>query len=183
MIDKTILLIGDTIGAILQPIYFSLFLIYSKGIKTKKIRFTILMILEHFLLRHIMQIKFNINFELTYSIITYIVLKLIYKNKARITDMVTFIISTLFMGAISVIVYFIIGMNIYGLITTNILIIVLTYLNRHKLIKIDEFYNKFWNRHSNEVKLKSITVRGISSVLTVIAFILMHLWLIYGIYI
>lgn len=36
VINSTTLLIGDTIGAILQPLYFSLFLIYSKNIKTKK---------------------------------------------------------------------------------------------------------------------------------------------------
>jgi len=182
MIDKNILLIGDTIGLFLQPLYFALFLIFTKSIKKRRILFMLSMIIEHFILRYCIQIKFSINFELTYTILTYILLKLIYKDKARITDIITFIISILLLGIVSVLTVLIFKISIVSILISNIGIIILTYLIRHKLTKIDEFYNKFWNRHENNKMLKSVTIRGISSILTIITFILIHIWLIYGIY-
>lgn len=181
MIKGDILLIGDTIALILQPLYFSMFMIYSKNLKCKRLIFILAMIIEHFILRYCIQLKFSINFELTYTIITYLLLKLIYREKARITDVIIFIISTLFLGVISISMYFIIGMNLAGLICVNVIPIISAYLLRHKLSKINQFFNRFWNKHENSKMIKSITVRGISSIITILSFISMHIWIIYGI--
>ena len=179
--SNEVLTIGNLVGAVMQPIYFALFLIFTKKIKDKRLLFISIMILEHFILKYACKLHYTINFELSYSVMTYLILKIVYKNKARITDMVTFIISVLFMGVINVSAGIIIGMNVYGLIFTNIFPIIAICLLRHRLNEIDKFYNKFWNRHNNPKMLKSITIRGISSVMTIITFVLMNLWLIYGI--
>lgn len=171
--SSEVLAIGNLVGAVMQPIYFALFLIFTKKIKDKRLLFISIMILEHFILKYACKLHYTINFELSYSIMTYLILKIVY--------MVTFIISVLFMGVINVSAGIIIGMNVYGLIFTNIFPIIAIYLLRHRLNEIDKFYNKFWNRHNNPKMLKSITIRGISSVMTIITFVLMNLWLIYGI--
>lgn len=178
MSNETII-IGDILGAILQPIYFSLFMFYTKEIKNKRLLFITIMILETLILRCGLKIYDGINFELLYSISMYIVMKILYENKARITDFVTFIISVIFLGITSVLVYFIIGMNIYGLLIINLFVLLITYLLRYKLPKIEKFYKKIWNRHNNKKMLKSITIRGISSTITIFAFLAMYFWLIY----
>lgn len=176
--NNSIILIGDIIGAILQPIYFSLFLFYTKGIKEKRVLFTTIMIIETLILRCMLKIYDGVNFEVLYSISMYVFLRLFYKN-ARITDFITFIISIMMLGIISVLVYFTLGMNIISLLLINISVLLITYLLRYKLPKIDKFYSKFWNRHNNKKMLKSITIRGFSSTITMILFVLMYFWLIY----
>lgn len=181
--SNEILIIGNVVGAILQPLYFSLFVIFTKNIKTKRILFITIMTLEHFMLKYLCNISYDINFELFYTILFFLVLKCIYKDKARITDSITFIISIILLGIISMITSMTIGMNIFGLIISNILSIIIIFMLRHKLPRIDVFYTKFWNRHNNKRMLKSITIRGISTVLTIITFVMMHFWMIYGIFI
>lgn len=175
--------LGNYIGAMLQPIYFSLFLIFTKNIKNKRILFITIMIFEHLLLKFVCNLNYNINFELTYTIITYFVLKLIYKEKTRITDVITFIISIAILGVFNVSSLFILGVNVKTVIISNILAILFICLLKRKLNKIEIFYNKFWNRHNDKKMLKSVTIRGLSVTLTIIIFVLLHIWMICGIYI
>ena len=181
--NNEILLVGNIIGGILQPIYFSMFLLSTKNIKDKRFLFILCMIFEGLFLIFVCHMNYNINFELTYTLMTYIMLKLFYKDKARITDIVTFVISIITLGVISVLISITIGMNLIGLLLSNIIPLLLAFIFRHKLTKIDVFYTKFWNRHNDRKMLKSITIRGISTVMTIITFLLLHLWLIYGIFI
>lgn len=178
MSNETIL-IGDILGAILQPIYFSLFMFYTKEIKNKRLLFIAIMILETLILRCGLKIYDGINFELLYSISMYVVMKLLYENKTRITDLIIFIISVIFQGIISVLCVLIIGANIFSIIISSVLLIIVTYFLRHKLPAINKFFNKFWNRHTNKKVLKSVTIRGLSSVITIVTFLLMYFWLIY----
>lgn len=180
MSDK-VLMIGNIIGYVLQAIYYSYFLLIVKNIKTKRILFVISAIIEYILLKYVCKLHYTINFELVYGLFMFMLLIFVYRDKARITDIITYIISLLILGVCSILSILIIGINIYSVVIGNILPIIFTFLLRHKLIKIDEFYDNFWNRHSNSKMLKSITIRGFSSVLTVITFVLMHAWLIYGI--
>lgn len=181
--NEVIVQIGDIIGAVLQPIYFSLFIFYAKGIENKRLAYITIMIFETVFLRLVLKMYDGINFELIYSVLAFVVLKLLYKKKARIPDFITFILAVLTLGVISVITVMILGVNIYSVMIANTLAMLIIFLLRHKLIKIDAFYNKFWNRHSDKRMLKSVTIRGFSSTLTVLVFIAMHFWLIYVNYI
>lgn len=178
MSNETIL-IGDILGAILQPIYFSLFMFYTKEIKNKRLLFITIMILETLILRCGLKIYEGINFELLYSISMYVVMKLLYENKTRITDLIIFIISVIFQGIVSVLCVLIIGTDIFSIIISSVLLIIVTYFLKHKLPAINNFFNKFWNRHTNKKVLKSVTIRGLSSVITIVTFLLMYFWLIY----
>lgn len=64
------------IGQIPEAIYFALFMIYAKGLKEKRILFTVLMVAEYILLTRIF--IFNIYFQILYTFMSYMILKLLY---------------------------------------------------------------------------------------------------------
>lgn len=179
MINNNILLIGNIIGAILQPLYTCLFILYTKKINNKRISFIILTIIDYMIIQNVLTFTTGISADLIFAIVFYINLKIIYKSKARITDLVTYILSDILLGIISILTCLIFGMNIVSLILVTILPILIVLLARNKLNIIDKFYNKYWNRPKHDLKIKSITVRGISACLTIFTFIILHFWILY----
>ena len=86
------------LGQIQEAIYFALFMIYAKNLKTKRLLYTILMTLEYVLLTRI--IYYNLWFQVLYTFLTYAILKILYKEKAQITDIFTFMIGSLIIIAV-----------------------------------------------------------------------------------
>lgn len=179
--DLNILQIGNVVGYILQSIYFSCFIINTKQIKEKRILFTICVFIEFIFIKYACKLNYTVNSDIVFGMIFYLLITIFYNKKGRITDFITYIISVLILEIISVIVSMTIGMNFTGLIFSNMLSLIFIHFIKHKLYLLENFYNKFWNRHKNNKVIKSITVRGISSVLTIFTFIFAHMWLIYGI--
>ena len=70
------------IGQIPEAIYFALFMIYAKGLKEKRILFTVLMVAEYLLL--IYSFPYNWYFHIGYIVTTFFTLKVLYKEKAQI---------------------------------------------------------------------------------------------------
>ena len=177
--NEETLLLGNMIALILHPLYYCLFMINVKKIKDKKVYFMFLTIADYLIAQYVTKFRLGTNADLIYAIIFYINLKFIYKDKIRITDIATFILSDILLGVLSVIAYIIFGMNLVGLIFATITPIIVTKLLNDKLNIIDRFYNKYWNRKKNKTKVKSITVRGISLCATVIEFVAIHFWILY----
>lgn len=80
------------LGQIPEAIFFALFMIYAKNIKEKRVLFVALMITEYLLLKYF--IKFSIIFQITYTCMTYLIIKVLYKEKSQITDIFTFTMSS-----------------------------------------------------------------------------------------
>lgn len=72
------------LGQIFEAIYFALFMIFAKRIKEKRLLFITLMIFEYLLWKHLF--KYNFIFHIGFIFTTYIVLKILYKEKSQITD-------------------------------------------------------------------------------------------------
>lgn len=178
--NNEILQLGNLIGYILQSIYFSTFILNTKDIKDKRILFNTLVFGEFIFLKYICNMNYTINFEIAFGVLLYLIIKLVYKQKARITDLTIYILAMIFLGIINVATILLLGVNMYSVIVGNILPIIFVYILRSKLMEIDNFYTRFWNKHNNSKVFKSITIRGFSSILTTITFLLAHLWLIYG---
>lgn len=87
------------LGQIPEAIYFALFMILVKNIKEKRVLFTILMILEYVVLK--LAFPFNMWFQVTYTFMTYIILKILYKEKSQIIDIFTFSIGSIILILIS----------------------------------------------------------------------------------
>ena len=173
------------LGHIPEAIFFSLFMIFTKQLKEKRILFVILMILEYILLKNF--IKFNIWFQVSYTILTFIILKVLYKEKSQITDIFTFAISSIILISIDVIVYFstqLFTQNYFiAMIIDRIMIFVVLFLLRKKLPKIQNLYKKLWNRNDKEKKkIKSTTFRCINVFIFNLSFYAINLMMIYCIY-
>lgn len=134
------------LGQVPEAIYFALFLILVKRLKTKRILFTILMIVEYLLLKQFLE--FDVWFQISYTIMTFLTLKVLYRNKAQITDIFTFGIASLILMLTSIISFVIFRPNmLFVSISNRIISFLLLFLFRYKLCNIQEMYKKLWNRN------------------------------------
>ena len=147
-----------------EPIYFSLFLIIGKNIKEKRLLLTLIMIFEYLMITNI--IEFNVWIQLIYTFLSFINLKVLYKEKSQITDIFLFAVSSIFLISISLlsysIVYFTIKEYFIALLLNRILMFLLLLFGKN-IIRND--YKKFcslWNRHNDTTKIRSLTLRNIS---------------------
>ena len=168
-----------------EAIYFSLFMIFTKQLKEKRILFVILMILEYLIIQKL--IHYNIWLQIIYTAFVFLILKLLYKDKAQITDIFTFTISSILLIIVDVIVYFTIGLFIkdYIILTIidRIILFSLIIIFRNKLPKIQNLYKKLWNRNDKQKKhIKSTTFRCINIILFNMSFYVLNLLMIYCIY-
>ena len=71
------------LGQIPEALYFALFIIFAKQIKEKRILFTVLMVFEYLLAKYTFQ--YSVMFHISYIALIYLLLKILYKEKAQIT--------------------------------------------------------------------------------------------------
>lgn len=161
---------------ICEAIYFSLFLIYGKNLKEKRLLFIGIMIFEYLALKYF--IKFNVLFQLSYTFMTYLTLKVLYKEKAQITDIFLFMVASIFLIVISVLCGIIIFNHldwyIYFLILNRIIIFSFVFLTKNKLYNVYTKFFKNWNKKHNP-KIKSITLRNISVIIFNLMFYFINL--------
>jgi len=151
---------------VLEAIYFALFMIEGKGIKNKRLLFTAIMVAEYLMLKHF--IKYNIWFQLSYTFMTFINLKVLYKDKAQVTDIFLFAVSSIILITVS----FICGVVLFSkpnlyyimLIVNRVLLFLILYLLKDKIKTIYFSTIKYWNRNPDDKKpkIKSLTLRNIS---------------------
>ena len=173
------------LGQIPEAIYFALFMIYAKDLKEKRILFTILMIVEYLLLKLVF--PFNIRFQIAYTFITFLILKMLYKQKVQITDIFTFTIGSIILILSCAIPSFIflLNPNFYILYTiiTRILMFLSLFILKDKLYLIQNLYKKIWNRNDKiKKKIKTTTFRGLNIVIFNIIFYIINLGMIFAIY-
>ena len=152
---------------ILEAIYFSTFLLIGKDIKTKRILFTLVMIFEYVMLTRF--IEFNVWFQLIYTFMSYVNLKVFYKEKAQITDVFLFTSASVILIAISifsyVIIYFTIKEYYIALIINRVIMFCFLYLSKNKIRVLYKEFCSLWNRHKIPNKIKSLTLRNISIII------------------
>ena len=170
------------LGQIPEAIYFAMFMIFTKQLKEKRFLFVLLMIIEYLLLKTF--IKFSMWFQMAYTAFTYIILKVLYKDKAQITDIFTFTISSIILIIVSLISFASCNGNmIAGSILNRIILIIFFIFSYEKLPGIQKIYKKFWNRNDKEKKkMKSATFRSLNVVIFNAIFYITNLGMVYAIY-
>lgn len=173
------------LGQIPEAIFFSLFMIYTKRLKEKRILFTVLMTIEYLLLKAF--IHYNIWFQILYTTIVYFILKSLYEEKAQITDIFTFTIGSIILTLSCIILYFIVytitKSYICFVIVNRIFIFVFIFLLKNKLYKIEKIYKKLWNRNDIvKKKIKTTTFRAINVVMFNGIFYALNIIMLYAIY-
>ena len=164
-----------------EAIYFSLFLIYGKNLKEKRLLFIVIMTLEYLALKCF--IKFNVLFQLIYTFMSFINLKVLYKEKAQITDIFLFAIASIiliFIGTISyAIIYFTFKKYIIALISCRILMFLFIICFKGKINNAYQKFYKLWNRHNETNKIKSLTLRNISVIIFNLMFWIINLCMVF----
>lgn len=170
------------IGQIPEAIFFSLFMIYAKGIKEKRILFVILMVVEYLLIMQ--NIYFNTYSHVIYTILTFLTLKVLYKEKCQVTDIFTFGIASLIMILSNFIIYMFVWklFNIFMIyaILHRIFLIIFMIIFHNKLNNIQKIYKKLWNRNDKVNKrIKSTTFRSLNIIAFNIMFYIINLGMIF----
>ena len=170
------------LGQIPEAIYFALFMIFTKQLKEKRVLFVVLMVAEYLLLKFF--IKFNIWFQIAYTAFTYIILKVLYKQKAQITDVFTFTIGSIILILVSAISFGIFRPDmIVGAIINRVILIIFFIFLYDKLPYIQKIYKKLWNRNDKtKNKIKATTFRSLNLVIFNFIFYIINLGMIYAIF-
>lgn len=162
---------------VLEAIYFSMFLLIGKNIKEKRLLFTFIMILEYLMLTNF--IEYDVLFQLIYTFMSYINLKVLYKEKAQITDIFLFAAGSLILMAICGISYFAVFFTIkeyiIALLISRILMFLFLFIFKNNINKTYKKVYELWNRHNYKGKLKSLTVRNISIILFNLMFYIINI--------
>ena len=149
---------------ICEAIYFSIFIIYGKNIKEKRILFTAVMIFEYLILKYF--ISYNTWFQISYTFMSYLTLKIIYKEKAQITDIFLFASASIVLIILSILCGLILFnyQNLYliMLIINRFLMFNFLFCFKNKIYLYYHKFIKFWNRNKEPQKIKSLTLRNIS---------------------
>lgn len=174
-------LINIILCAIPETLYFSLFMIFTKNIKTKRALLFLLMFIQYAIL--MLVLPYNIWFQIIYTFMTFVILKMLYKEKAIITDIFAFAFSSLIMIIVSVITYMSI-MTLFNNYTVayiiqRILLFIILFLLKNKLNKWYLKFNGLWNKKQNQ-KIRSLTVRNIVIIIFNVMFYIINLCMIYA---
>ena len=155
------------LGQIPEAIYFALFIIFTKRLDKKRGLFITLMVIEYVLLLN--ALPFSIWSHILYFVISFVILKLLYKEKSQIIDIFTLGIASLFIIVVNLIIYAIFLKMIKNYIVVTIInrisLFMSLFLVKNKLPKIQNMYKKFWNRNDTVPKpMKSVTFKTVWSI-------------------
>lgn len=175
------MLLNLIFGALPEVIYFSLFLIYTKDLKTNRLKLFLTMFVQYCILK--LFIQYNVWFQILYTILVYCLLKMIYKEKTIITDVFVFALSSLFLILISILSYVpimhLFNNYILAYIINRILLFFTLYLLRGELHKWYLKFNSLWNRKPN-AKVRSLTVRNVSVIIFNLMFYVINLGMLFA---
>lgn len=171
------------LGQIPEAIYFALFLIFTKSLKEKRILFIILMIVEYLLLKSF--IHFDIWFQIGYTMMTFLTLKVLYKEKAQVIDIFTFGIASIILMVSSIISFLLLGPNMQFVVLISRILLILFFIFSYKYLpNIQKLYKKLWNRNDKTTKkMKSTTFRALNTVLFNLMFVVINVCMIYAMFI
>ena len=169
------------LGQIPEAVFVALFMVFSKNIKTKRIIFLIITVVDYVLL--IYTFKYNWGFHILFMIITYIILKVLYKERTQIVDIFIFAIAYIYIIITSfVCVIFTRNVVIASIINRLLLFIPLFVLN-YKLSVIQSVYKKYWNRNDKiKKKMKSVTFRSLNIVIFNLLFVIINIGMLVATY-
>lgn len=153
------------LGLIPEVLYFTLFITYTKNIKEKRVKLFLLISVAYFLCILIQQ--WQVLYYMLLIVLTYLSMKLLYKNKVQIIDVFIISLSSLYLAILSaILLIFLNDNNFVFLSIIDRILLFLPFIFRNKFNILYKKYCKMWNRNDAEKRpIKSITLRNISLIL------------------
>lgn len=170
------------LGQIPEAIYFALFMIFTKRLKEKRLLFVVLMVCEYLLLKQFLH--FNVWFHILYTTMTFVILKILYKEKSQIVDVFTFTIGSFTLILISLICILltceVFKNAMIGGIINRVLMFTFLFSVHNHLYKIQNLYKKLWNRNDDiKKKMKSTTFRCVNLAVFNVIFYIINIGMFY----
>ena len=158
------IILSIILGLIPEILYFTLFIIYTKNIKEKRIKLFFLLSLAY--LVFILLNNYSIINYIIFIVLAYIILKLLYKKKTQIIDIFVFSIAFSYVCLISFITSRFINNNYimyYIMMIINRILLFIPFIFKDKFNILYKKYCSLWNRNYDKKQpIKSITLRNIS---------------------
>lgn len=168
------------LGQIPEAIFFAWFMIFTKGLKEKRILFTILMLVEYLVFKY--AFPFDWMFHIFFMIGTFTTLKLLYKKKSQITDLFILLIGYVVMVLSSAVCFIASHGNVVlATIINRFIIFVPLFTLNYRLFAIQTMYKVQWNRGNPKAKLKSATFRSLNLVIFNVLFVIFNLGMGYAV--
>lgn len=160
-------LTGIILGLLPEVLYFTLFLIYTKNLKEKRIKLFLLISLAYVLC--IMINQYKTIYYISFIALVYCILKLLYGQKVQIIDVFVFSISMIYLtllAAFSLMLFTDDLSNYYMLYIIARILLFIPFVFKNKFNVLYQKYCKLWNRNDKEKRpIKSITLRNISLII------------------
>lgn len=167
------------LGQIPEAVYFAIFMLLVKELKSKRIIFIIGMIIEYILLFN--ALPYSVWSHVLYFIVSYILMKVLYKNKVQIIDVFTLGIGSVILILISAVISLLFRHSIITVLILNrLLMFGFLFLFRNKLSKIQKLYKLLWNRNDKPKKMKTTTFRAVNTVLFNLLFYIINFGMLYA---
>lgn len=147
------------LGMLPEVLYFTLFLIFTKDLKDKRLKLFLLLVAGYIVL--IMLCRYQLIFYLAYIVYTYLVLKKLYKS--HITDLFVYSVAFSYLMLIGFIFKLLLFDNYVLYYVIDRIFLFLPFIFKDKFNLLYEKYKSLWNRKKDN-KIKSLTIRN-SSVL------------------
>lgn len=177
------ILISILFGLIPEVLFFTLFITCAKGIKKKRIKLFLLMSIAYIICMFIKTYK--ISYYILFVILTYIIIKILYKNKVQIIDVFIISIAFIYISLLSFICSLLLNYEYtnltlyYFLYVIDRIFLFLPFIVKDKFNSLYKLYCKLWNRNDNEKRpIKSLTLRNLSLVIINISIFLGNIYLI-----
>lgn len=171
-------LVSILFGLIPEVLYFTLFITYTKNIKEKRIKLFLLMSVVYVLC--IMINQYKTIYYISFIVLVYCILKLLYRQKTQIIDIFVFSISTIYLTLTSYLGFIFFKQdlsNYYMLYIVARILLFLPFAFKSKFNILYQKYCKLWNRNDKEKRpIKSITLRNISLIIVNIVIFFMNIY-------
>lgn len=159
-------------GVLPDVLFFTIFLIFSKNIKEKRIILFILLLLNYLLSKSFL--GKTIAFNIFYTFGSIVIIKILYSAKVEFIDIFLFSIASIIITLVSILSYLIyyIAYNLFRVdymwmyMLDKIILFIPLIMNKNKLKEIYMKYRLFWNRETNPGGIKSLSLRIISLICT-----------------
>ena len=157
-------LMSFILGLLPEVLFFTLFLISTKNIKTKKIRLFISISIIYLIL--VLFQNYQIINYIAFLFLIYLALKILYGKETQIIDFFIFSISYIYVFIISYICFRFVNNNLenyWTLFIIDRILLFIPFIFKNKLNLLYKKYCSLWNRnYQKKQPIKSITLRNIS---------------------
>lgn len=158
-------LLSIVLGLIPEVLYFTLFLIYTKNLKEKKVKLFLLIAIAYLI--NISLCEYNVIYNVIFVGLVYIILKMLYKKKTQIIDIFLIMFACCYLTLLSCLVFFAKDSTSYYICySINRILLFVPFIFRNNFNNLYRKYYSLWNRNYEHKKpIKSITIRNISLIL------------------